>query len=335
MKKSRVVSVLLLVVMLFCSCSADVADSFDFTDRAMGSDFKISLRGGEYTAEQLGDLCAEALSRVRDIENAVTREKSDSDLCRFNSSQTGVDDADISFQCVLSAAFRAYELTDGAFDPTIGALTDLWRDRIPSKSEIASALDHTGQSLVGLSGASVTKVDELIRLDLDGIARGYALEKAICVLSNSNVKSALCSFSDCVGCFRSTDDEPFTLEEADHNDRPLARLKIDGGYVSRSAISGEGQSDRPVIDPLTGNAASGDLRCVIVHSSSGAFSDALSTALLVCGTSRAIALWRKCDLDFDAVFVTNDTVYVTGLFASAEAFELLNSDYKLKKITEK
>ena len=340
MKVLRLFCLILIVLFLIPSCSSDKPQSFEISDNVMGSEITISLAGENITYPQYEELGAGALSRVRAIESAVSRGDKNSDLCRFNASEAGIDDADIALQCTLSAAFYACELTEGAFDPTIGTLTELWsgmeKGEKPTEGQISNALSHSGQSLVGISGGSITKVDEKLTLDLDSIGRGYALEKAICYLSNSKVTYGSCSFPDCDGFFGAPPEGRFTTEETDHKGRPFARLKIDAGYISRAKTGGAGgESASAVIDPLSGTPASGDLECVIVYSSSGALSDALSTALLVSGSARAVDLWRKCAFDFDAVLVTDGEVYVTGRFASEGAFELLNDEYKLKMITEK
>ena len=335
MRKLRFICLISVIVLLISSCSSGVVDNYDFSDNALGCEIKINLRSDNMSADQYKKLCAEAMFRVRSIEGAVSRTDKNSDLCRFNASETGIEDADVALQCVLSAAFYACELTDGAFDPTIGTLTALWSEnKTPSDAQIEEALVHSGQSLVGISGANIAKVDEKLALDLDGIARGYALEKAVGVLSNSGVTVGTCELADSIGFIGTPPEGAFKVEETDHNDRPLARLSIDGGFISRSKRS-DGENGALVIDPITGKPASGDLRCVIVRSESGAYSDALATALLSATSLRAVELWRKCAFDFDAVLVTDDTVYVTGRFASDGAFELLNDEYKLKKITEK
>ena len=339
MKKQRVFCLILIILLLLPACSskkAEIEQSYEISDSAMGSTLLISLHG-EVPREHYEAICSEAISRVKHIESVISRTDERSDLMRFNKSESGMEDADIVFQCVLSAALYACELTDGAFDPTLGTLTDLWRTRQgnspPSDRQIDNALVHVGQSRVFISGPTIAKVDPQLLLDLDGVGRGYALDKAICCLSNSFADYGSCSFSDSAGFFGTPPDGVFTVEEKDHNGRSLARLSIDGGFISRSVRGAA--NGALVLDPVTGTTFSGDLKCVIVLSECGAMSDALSTALLVSGSARAIDLWRKSRFSFDAILVTDDTVYVTGRFATDGAFELLNNEYKLKKITEK
>ena len=70
-------------------------------------------------------------------------------------------------------------MTNGAFDPTMAPLTDLWgigtdNARVPAQSEIDEALTHVGYQNVKLLGNNQVQLLNGAQVDLGGIGKGYA-----------------------------------------------------------------------------------------------------------------------------------------------------------------
>ena len=101
-------------------------------------------------------------------------------------------------EAVLSFGQRLSQQTDGAFDMTVGPLTRLWRhsrrhNKLPTKNRLRQALDATGHSNLILD--SRNKRARLkrpsMRLDLGGIAKGYAVDEALATLKQLGITIAL------------------------------------------------------------------------------------------------------------------------------------------------
>ncbi len=100
---------------------------------------------------------------------------------------------------IIEKAVQLSEKTDGAFDITVGPLTELWRigykDQgiVPTQAEIEQALPLVGYQKVLLDTAnhSIFLTQAGMKLDLGGIAKGYAINKAIETLSGHGITSAL------------------------------------------------------------------------------------------------------------------------------------------------
>ncbi len=99
---------------------------------------------------------------------------------------------------VLQRAQEVACLTAGAFDVTIGALTHLWRKarregRTPTEEEILSARPRMGWQFLTLDSAtsSVTFHKPGMLLDLGGIAKGYACDEALRLISAQGILRAL------------------------------------------------------------------------------------------------------------------------------------------------
>ena len=66
-----------------------------------------------------------------------------------------------------------------------------------------------------------------------------------------------------------------------------------------------------------------------VYSSNGQLSDALSTALFVMGVEKGLDLYRAGQLSFEAVFVTDEGIYLTDGLKSGELFKVTSEKYKI------
>src|SRR5205085_7482430 len=103
---------------------------------------------------------------------------------------------------VLEAAQQLAVDSGGAFDVTVGALTRLWREarkehRLPDPAALRDALQHCGYRKLHLDPATrtLTVDDPAMRLDVGGIAKGYAADEALSVLTRAGIRSALVAMS--------------------------------------------------------------------------------------------------------------------------------------------
>ena len=341
MKIFRVICALFALSLALCACSGTKNVELRFTDTAMNASLDVTAFGDGVSEGEFDALCREALERVKNTDRVTNATDPVSDVCRFNSSESGIDDASPTLQEILCAALQASEFTGGAYDPAIGELTELWsraRDTgAPQDVRVEVALSHSGQELIGVDGEQVTKVDEKLRLDLDRIRYGYAAEEALLTLDNSPLSYGTVIFGDTVGFFGEPQSGAFTFFVRDHRDEEFARVTMERCFISRVKNDfDEASGVSSVIDPITGKAVGGDVKCAIVASKSGVTSAAFAYAFAVGPSSRAIELWHKCPLDVDALLVTEDgTVYATGRFAADGATEIKSEEYHLIRIKDK
>jgi thiamine biosynthesis lipoprotein len=123
-----------------------------------------------------------------------------SDLSRFNDSAgTGFVETPPELFRLLTHAAEMSKLTVGAYDPTVGALTRLWRfsgsdePRIPTEAEIAEALTRVGPGMLQLDPATGRAALTVpgAAVDLGGIVKGYALTSARKILMDRGISPAL------------------------------------------------------------------------------------------------------------------------------------------------
>lgn len=207
--------------------------------------------------------------------------------------------------------------TGGAFDIASGGLAELWRSaekrgRIPSQKEIEVALEGAGASNVIVSRgiSTVFLGHEATQLDFGGIAKGYAIDRAISVLKARGAQKALINAG---GQVYVLDDESSAEIGVQHPllpDELVASVRLQNQSVATSANSerffeiGEARYGH-LIDPRTGRPAENEILSVSVISSSAKLADVFSTAAFVLGLEDGMCLVQARD-DLEAVVVTRE-----------------------------
>ncbi len=333
---------LVTIASLFASCGAS-GEYRDYSYFAMDTYATVRLskkstEGKTISKNRLGEIAAECAAIIEKHEKVFSVHDPDSEVYALNSKVNKMLSPDAALLSVIETSSTVHRLTDGAFDYTLGELSRLWNVKgggpVPTSEEIAEALTHTGKNKFAVSDAAITKLDAEAKLDFGGIAKGYVTQKVLEYVSTTEVASAVVSLGGSIGVYGEKADYnnyKIGLRDPQNSEEMLGYLYLTSGFVS---VSGEaegyfeedGTRYHHILDPRTGYPADNDLISVAVHTASGASADALSTALFVLGTERAMELYENGTLDFEAVFVSEDgTITVTpGL---GERFDLTSGDY--------
>ncbi len=244
-------------------------------------------------AEQVARVVFDEIDR---LERELSRFRSDSDVARINALPPGQRlrvGADV-FEC-LRIAERANVVTRGAFDVTLGALlpkpSDARRERQlagdpPPFGQRSLALDPASKSVsVRIAGLSV---------DLGGIGKGFAIDRAVELLREWGISAAMLdsgqSSAYAIGVPLLAipgQDAAWRIEIRDPADanRSLGVLRLQDQAVSGSGAALHG---RHILDPRSGNPAVGAVAAWAM-AGSAAMADALSTALMVLSRADADA----------------------------------------------
>ena len=199
----------------------------------------------------------------------------------------------------IDSALDVAEETGGLFDPTIEPLARAWdlrgAGRVPAADEIAAARRQVGWRAVARDpgGRVVRFTRPGMALDLDDIARGYALERAAAALRARGIARALLSLDD--QTLALSNREPWQVPIALPGDRPEPglRLALTNAALSTCTASGPGGTiaalrHARVLDPRSGMTVRTDASVSVV-ARSATRANALSAALLVMGRERAAA----------------------------------------------
>lgn len=312
--KTAAVAVLVIAILLaFVAC--DKAPTGEYFD-VLGTTLYI-----ESTIDGYAEAVAE---EMRGQEALLSAAFSDSDIGRINAAGAGesVTVSELTMT-LLVLAREVYELTDGAYDPSVYPLVRLWGfapgefvqgvppKHIPTDEEVRETL-----SLVGFERAfalnaekrTVTKLIEGAELDLGGIAKGYAVQKAL----ESASGTALVNLGGNIGGVGRT----FTVGIGAPRQYPVSYVGTVKLY-ERECISTSGDYERwyeadgvrrhHVIDPRTGYPSERGLASATVICLDGALGDALATAIMVAGEEKGrewLAALSSEHEGISAVFVT-------------------------------
>ncbi len=257
-----------------------------FHHRAMATMFEIMIAGEEPAFA--GGAARAVFEEIDWIEQELSRYSANSDIARINnlephgSTTVGLD----TFEC-LRLSIQYWEETGGAFDVTLGSLMECWvaQDkslRHPTPEEVAKAVERTGMSSLELDEALMTvHVGASVPLiDLGAIGKGYAVDRAIELLKEWGVGSALVhGGTSSVFAFGRLGGEPgwpVTLSDPERMSEVIERV-----VLTESGLGGSGiKKGRHIIDPRRGVPVDGRGAAWVI-SESAARSDALSTASMV------------------------------------------------------
>lgn len=215
---------------------------------------------------------------------------------------------------VLTTAQEISKRSDGAFDVTVGPQVLLWRRarrqrELPSPEALASARAATGWEYLHLRRRGSrweARLDRTgMRLDLGGIAKGYALDEAAAVLRARGITRFLVSGGgDMVLGDPPPEKRGWTVEAGvfDATNAPPPRilslkrtgLATSGDTFQRAEIGGVRYSH--IVDPRTGMGLT-DHSLVTVVAPSGMIADALSKVICVLGPERGLPLARRYGAD--------------------------------------
>ena len=256
-----------------------------FAHQAMATMFEVLIAGEDPVfAAQAARAVAEDIDR---LEGELSRFRPNSDISRVNAlapgtaTVVGLD----AFSCLAMSKEVASD-TWGAFDVTVGPLMECLVSpggppHEPRPEDIVHARERCGMHLFDLDPAThaVGVADRVPLIDLGAIGKGYAVDRAMELLREWGVSSALVhsgrSSVSAYGVLGESVGWPVTLRLPEYPWDTVERL-----VLADRAVSGSGTiRRRHIVDPRSGRLVA--RRAAWACAASAALSDALSTACMV------------------------------------------------------
>jgi thiamine biosynthesis lipoprotein len=228
-----------------------------------------------------------------------------SDLSRYNRAAAGSwTTLPAATATVLRRAIEVAQASHGAFDPTLGALTDLWgfgprpfSGGPPLAVDIAPLREAGGWKRLVLDDDALFQPGGL-RLDLNGIAKGFGVDQAAAALDRAGVKSYLVEVGgELRGTGAKPDGQPWWVElerppTANDTERTMVALHdlavaTSGDY--RRFFDHDGRRYAHTLDPATGAPTTHATVSVTVLAKDCMSADAWATALTVMAPDAALA----------------------------------------------
>jgi len=282
-------------------------ERFEFASVQMAIPFRIVLYAADGTTAT--NAANAAWTRIGELNRILSDYDPESELSRLGATSPHSTPVLVSPELyrVVSVATEVSRASDGAFDLSVGPLTQLWRRarrqrELPEPRILQPALAAVGwASIQPVPPNRVRLLKPRMRLDAGGIAKGYALDEATRILRAHGIRSSLVAGAgDLVVTGPPPGERGWRVEVAplDVSNAPPARLVwlrnaslcTSGDLFQHVEIGGNRYSH--IVNPRTGLGLT-DHSLVTVIGPDGITTDALSTALSVAGPTRAVKIAQR------------------------------------------
>ena len=267
-------------------------------------------------AARARDLAAAGFDEIDRLEAVFSRHRPDTPVTRLN--RDGIlADPPAELAAVVRRALHISELTGGAFDPTVAPLLELYRTSFaetaapPAPAAIEDARGRVGYRHIRLDPGGIGLERPGMSVSLDGIAKGYILDRVVEVLSGAGAAGVM---ADGGGDIAAGEGEvagtgwPVGIQHPRDPGRLLAVIEArNQGVATSGDYMRAHTADRlhhHIVDPRTG-ASPDQAASATVVAPSAMDADALSTAALVLGPVQGLELLERLE-ETEGLIVTKD-----------------------------
>jgi thiamine biosynthesis lipoprotein len=324
MSGSSFLSFLALLPLVY-PLSSYSANLHKYQQISMGTVVEITIQGDDEETSQKAAL--QAFQAIKRIDQLMSPWAETSDVSRLNLS-AGKEWVKVSPETfeVVKMAQKISGLSEGAFDITIAPLTQLWR--IAREKEVPPPIEGINRTL-GLvnfrniltrSNEEVFLKEKGMAVDLGGIAKGYAVDRAFEILTRQGHKNLIVNAGGDLRAGGLKNSSPWSIGIQDPRSAGQVMATIS---VSGSAIATSGDYEKfffyqsrryhHILIPKTGFPAEG-CRSVTILAKDAMTADGLATAVFVLGPEKGLALCRRLqDVECLIVEREGDTIMTPGL----------------------
>lgn len=290
----------------------------------MGTLIRVELASDDPLLAQTA--IADVMDEMRRIDAAMSPYIPESELSRVNA-MADVEPVRISAELfdLIDESIDFSRLTEGAFDITFasaGFLYDYRKHVRPDEVKLAEAVSHIDYHQLNLepSDSSILFDQSGVKIDLGGIAKGYAVDRCIAILQELGINNALVTAGGDTRVIGQRWGRPWKIGVRDprHKDRIVAMMPLENVAISTSGdyerfFEEDGERYHHIINPKTGESAR-ELQSVTIIGDEATTTDALSTSVFVLGPERGMALIERL-AGIDAIMVDGhgELHYSSGL----------------------
>ena len=283
---------------------AQSADLFKYHQVLMGTTVEITLIGSD--EEEAGKAAQQAFQEIKRIEQLMSPKITSGDVFRINQS-SGMEWVNVSPETleVIHKAKEISVLSEGAFDITVAPLTQIWRTvrekGIPPSVEVINKLlelVNFREILISPEGKVLLKKKDMA-IDLGGIAKGYAVDRAFGVLQSLGHKNFIVNAGGDLRVRGNRMNQPWTIGIQHPRDpqKLLARVSLSDSALATSGdyekfFIHQGKRYSHIFNPKDGFPTE-SCQSVSVIYKDGMTADGLATAVFVLGPEKGYALCKS------------------------------------------
>ncbi len=290
----------------------------------MGTIAEITAYGEN--AEKVKNTINLAFEEINRLENLMSTYKQESELSRINRKAIkGPTTCDNELLHVIKESIRYSTLTDGAFDITVGPLMKTWRFRKdagvkgkfkvsafpPSQDELTAVMSAVSYKNIVISKSKNPRKKRIYfknfqtQIDLGGIGKGYAVDRAFDVLKKNGITYACINFGGNIRVMGTPPGSPpkagwkIAVQHPRKKNAVLGYLELTDGAVSTSgdyekSFTIDGKRYSHIIDPRSGKPVE-NMVSVTILAKTATQADALSTGVFVMNCREGLKLIEKLD----------------------------------------
>jgi thiamine biosynthesis lipoprotein len=272
----------------------------------MGTVIEITLIADDEEAANKASL--QAFQEIKRIETLMSPWLDSSDVTRINRS-AGKERVKVSPETfeVIQKAQEISELSEGGFDITIGPLTELWREA--RKKTIPPSIEDVKEKL-GLVNFKNIETDQEgkvflkkkgMAIDLGGIAKGYAVDRAFELLKSLGYRNLIVNAGGDLRVGGLKNNQPWSIgiQNPRESQKILARIPVSDMAVTTSGdyekyFIYQGKRYHHIFNPKDGFPTD-DCQSVTIVTKDCITADGLATAVFVLGAEKGYSLCQKLD----------------------------------------
>lgn len=289
---------LILIILLFAGCTKEIP-LVKQSRLIMGTivEIKVADKDSQKAKRAINKAFAE-IEKVNSLMSTYIEESEVSILNREGEAQVSKETLE-----VIRGAVKISSLSQGAFDITVKPLLDLWKRvkserKLPTREEIEKILPLVSFNNIEINGERVKFKVPGMKIDLGGIAKGYAVDKATDALKKEGIGNALISAGgDIYVLGLRSNKEPWTIgiQHPRERNKILEKIKL-----TNKAVTTSGDYERyfmlnrvrysHIVNPKTGYPVSEVPSSVSIIAQNCTLADGLATACFVLGPDKGMKL---------------------------------------------
>jgi len=315
MNLKRITILLMSSVLLLCGChSSKKQAGLTYTDVLF--DTVISVQILDKADENIINECAKICQKY-DVMFSRTNENSE--ISKINTS--GGQPVEVSAETIdiIKTGIYYGDLSNGAFDITIGTVTNLWDFKsevhnVPADETLKDAVSKVNYKDIIIKDNTVQLTNPSMMIDVGALAKGYIADKLKEHLLENGIEHALINLGgNVLAIGNKPDGSDFNIgiqRPFDETGQPITSVKLNNQTVVTTGIylryfEANDILYHHILDPATGYPCKNNLYSVSIITDSSLEADALSTTTFLLGYEKGMEL-INCLEGVEAIFITDD-----------------------------
>ena len=309
-KRNEIRFILLIFPFVLCGCRNLQKSSLSF--QAMNTFVSVQTFG-----KNSKNVNQKIKARLSELESLFSTTDSSSEIYKLNHSSEKIQVSSETYS-LLSYSVKMAEIFNGHFNPALFPVIREWgfttgNYHVPSQEKINFLLKKTDFSQIQFFDDNFVQLQDSMSVDFGSVAKGFASDEIVKILSENNILSALIDFGGNIIAFGEKPDSSFWrigIKNPFGGEVSLAvkvknQMVITSGGYERFFTDENQKKYIHIFDGKTGFPVENEIESVTIICENGLYADTLSTALFIIGSENAVSFWRERK-DFQMIILQKD-----------------------------